>query len=296
LEALIDSPWARDACNDVAHGYLTAKLAHPDLKTSQFCTLYSKDISQMHDDDVKKAITAKSDKAELKRKQADKLKRKTAEATAALAAKAKKEAEAQKIKEEEARAAQVEAAEILAAKMRAAEEKKKEDEIKQAQSSSSGFLHDAALANIKNAGAVDFELDHPQAGAASSSGDLWSQFLGTKVAPSSVVEKAEQEKPVAPSSVVEIAEEEKPVVAAVAKPPLPPAPKVAEKKDVVVPKAAVKAEPKAAAKKTEAKKAAPKKVASLAVAKAPVTIAAPKKDDADAEGDGAAFWGEMFQG
>lgn len=47
-EALMDSPWAADACGDVAHGYLTAHLAHPGLEVAEFCPLYARDLQAMH--------------------------------------------------------------------------------------------------------------------------------------------------------------------------------------------------------------------------------------------------------
>jgi len=46
-EALMDSPWAADACGDIAHGYLTARLAHPGLAVPEFCPLYAKDLQAM---------------------------------------------------------------------------------------------------------------------------------------------------------------------------------------------------------------------------------------------------------
>jgi len=47
-EALMDSPWAADACADVAHGYLTAHLAHPGFEAAEFCPLYARDLQAMH--------------------------------------------------------------------------------------------------------------------------------------------------------------------------------------------------------------------------------------------------------
>jgi hypothetical protein len=46
-EALMDSPWAADACSDIAHGYLTARLAHPGLEVAEFCPLYAHDLHAM---------------------------------------------------------------------------------------------------------------------------------------------------------------------------------------------------------------------------------------------------------
>lgn len=47
-EALMDSPWAADACGDVAHGFLTARLAHPGMEVTEFCPLYARDLHAMH--------------------------------------------------------------------------------------------------------------------------------------------------------------------------------------------------------------------------------------------------------
>lgn len=47
-EALMDSPWAGDACADVAHGFLTARLAHPGMEVSEYCPLYARDLQAMH--------------------------------------------------------------------------------------------------------------------------------------------------------------------------------------------------------------------------------------------------------
>jgi len=47
-EALMDSPWAQDACADIAHGFLTAHLAHPGLEKAEYCPLYARDLRAMH--------------------------------------------------------------------------------------------------------------------------------------------------------------------------------------------------------------------------------------------------------
>jgi hypothetical protein len=46
-ETIMESPWAADACNDIAHGYLTARLEHPGLRVQDFCPLYARDIQAM---------------------------------------------------------------------------------------------------------------------------------------------------------------------------------------------------------------------------------------------------------
>jgi hypothetical protein len=46
-EAIMDSPWAVDVCSDIAHGYLTARLAHPGLEVTDFCPLYARDVQAM---------------------------------------------------------------------------------------------------------------------------------------------------------------------------------------------------------------------------------------------------------
>eukprot|EP00929_Paragymnodinium_shiwhaense_P068043 TRINITY_DN341_c4_g1_i1.p1 TRINITY_DN341_c4_g1~~TRINITY_DN341_c4_g1_i1.p1 ORF type:complete len:685 (-),score=255.92 TRINITY_DN341_c4_g1_i1:95-2149(-) len=51
LEALVESPWARDACIDLARGYLTARLALAKesvvLTPPQFCPRYARDLQSM---------------------------------------------------------------------------------------------------------------------------------------------------------------------------------------------------------------------------------------------------------
>jgi hypothetical protein len=47
-EALMDSPWAEDACSDIAHGFLTTRLAHPGFAVPDFCPLYARDLQAMH--------------------------------------------------------------------------------------------------------------------------------------------------------------------------------------------------------------------------------------------------------
>jgi len=46
-QALIKSPWASDACSDIAHAYLTMELEHPGTKPPQFCQLYTKKLQTM---------------------------------------------------------------------------------------------------------------------------------------------------------------------------------------------------------------------------------------------------------
>jgi hypothetical protein len=66
-QALIDSPWAADACDDIAHGYLTARLAHPGLPPADYCPLYSKDLQAMHAP-VAPAEQAKEDLQKLRKR------------------------------------------------------------------------------------------------------------------------------------------------------------------------------------------------------------------------------------
>jgi len=82
-QALIDSPWAADACDDIAHGYLTARLAHPGLPPSEYCPLYSKDLQAMHAG-LAPAEQAKQDLEKL-RKNRRGLKRRMAQAKAPVA-------------------------------------------------------------------------------------------------------------------------------------------------------------------------------------------------------------------
>jgi len=47
LEVLVESPWARDACADIARGFLTARLAEKTTSPAEFCQRYSTDLRQM---------------------------------------------------------------------------------------------------------------------------------------------------------------------------------------------------------------------------------------------------------
>merc|ERR1719159_1676475 len=47
IQALLGGPWASDACSDIAHGYLTARLAHPDLDKQDYCAMYKHDLSTL---------------------------------------------------------------------------------------------------------------------------------------------------------------------------------------------------------------------------------------------------------
>jgi hypothetical protein len=47
-ETIMESPWAADACSDIAHGFLTAHLEHPGLRVQDFCPLYARDLQAMH--------------------------------------------------------------------------------------------------------------------------------------------------------------------------------------------------------------------------------------------------------
>jgi len=166
ISALIDSPWARDACADIAHGYLVAHLAHPDLTKESFCPMYAEDLNRMRSVLTAETIRAskmpaKADSATVASELADELvKKKAAE-------------KAQALKQLRSR----QAAE-LAAKAKAAEEKKKleqqqkqqKSELADAEASGSMFLKDMAVANAKNADAAEFELKHPDGDS------FWSQF------------------------------------------------------------------------------------------------------------------------
>jgi len=66
VEALVDSPWSYDACADMAHSFLTAHLAHPDLKSADFCPLYANDLRQMHGRPESSAEAAKQDLEKLR--------------------------------------------------------------------------------------------------------------------------------------------------------------------------------------------------------------------------------------
>jgi len=77
-EEIMDGPWATEPCGDIAHGYLTAHLAHPELAVAEYCPLYARDLQAMHST-VPSAEPAKTD-VELMRKRGSKLKRKSAQA------------------------------------------------------------------------------------------------------------------------------------------------------------------------------------------------------------------------
>lgn len=66
-EEVMDSPWAADACGDIAHGYLTARLAHPGLEVADFCPLYAKDLHAMHSS-LPAAAQAEQEKQQLRKR------------------------------------------------------------------------------------------------------------------------------------------------------------------------------------------------------------------------------------
>lgn len=76
-EAIMDSPWAADACSDIAYGYLTTHLASPSMGATDYCPLYARNLQAMHAS-VPPAEKAKTD-VELMRKRGSKLKRKMAQ-------------------------------------------------------------------------------------------------------------------------------------------------------------------------------------------------------------------------
>lgn len=71
-QAFIKSPWAADACSDIAHAFLTMELAHPGTKPPQFCQLYSKKLQTMktarNDAAAEKEKAARDDVARLKQR------------------------------------------------------------------------------------------------------------------------------------------------------------------------------------------------------------------------------------
>jgi len=294
MGALIDSPWARDACTDLAHGYLVAHLAHPELMKESFCPMYAKDLNRMTSvvavQNAPAPVTktpAKVDKAAVAAKLAEELaKRKADEKVQALKQLRSRQSEALAAKAKAALEKKKQAA-------AAAEQKKEKAELSDAQQSGSMFLKDMAAANAKNADAAEFELKH-------NDGDsFWNQFSQPAPAKQVVV---------------------KPVVADV-KPTIVAKPVLAKAAPVQVPTMAVQ---------KPAAQAPPSKAALLPVAvsapadtqaaadsgfadmfggdSAPTTDAAPAAPVSKAEddvagaaaagadgGDGAEFWKQMFQ-
>jgi len=239
LEAIIDSPWARDACQDIAHGFLTARLAHPEMKSQDFCPMYAKDLGEMRDDSPSAAVlTAKSEAKKLRRHSDARLKIKTKEAVAAKAARTL----ALKAKED---AAKLEEAKKEAAAKAKAEAKAMALMLAEAKSDSVGFLHDAATANVANAGVVDWELDHPDGQ------DLQRQL-------------PQQVEHASAGAIVKTASSQHRAALAVRK---------------VAPSTV---------------RRSPSKVASAVTTKP--AAKSPAKPESGADADGAAFWGEMFQG
>eukprot|EP00927_Polykrikos_kofoidii_P077156 TRINITY_DN7412_c0_g3_i2.p1 TRINITY_DN7412_c0_g3~~TRINITY_DN7412_c0_g3_i2.p1 ORF type:complete len:564 (+),score=98.44 TRINITY_DN7412_c0_g3_i2:58-1692(+) len=90
LETFVESPWARDACGDLARGYLTARLEHPDSTLpAQFCPRYAQDLRDMRvepihssaDDRRKQAL---EDVLRLRRRALEKVRPTLAKAVAGL--------------------------------------------------------------------------------------------------------------------------------------------------------------------------------------------------------------------
>jgi len=71
-QTFIKSPWAFDACSDVAHAFLTMELAHPGTRPRQFCQLYTKKLQTMkgarNDASVDRSQRARDDVARLKQR------------------------------------------------------------------------------------------------------------------------------------------------------------------------------------------------------------------------------------
>merc|ERR1719446_356953 len=84
-QALIDSPWAADACADIAHSYLASRIAHPEMKTTDFCPSYAKDLQSMlsNSAEISPQTQAPDDATLLRRRHAQKSKMRVAEALSA---------------------------------------------------------------------------------------------------------------------------------------------------------------------------------------------------------------------
>jgi len=71
-QAYVKSPWAFDACSDIAHAFLTMELANPGTKPPQFCQLYTKTLQRMkgasNNADVEHSQAARNDVARLKQR------------------------------------------------------------------------------------------------------------------------------------------------------------------------------------------------------------------------------------
>jgi len=296
MSELIDSPWARDACADLAHGYLVAHLAHPDLTKEAFCPMYAKDLNRM-----KSVIVTESKPATKMPVPAN-----TAIADSKLADDiAKKKAvdfKAQALKQLRSR----QAAE-LAAKAKAAEEKKKLEqqeqqkrqqqkaEIADAEQSGSMFLRDMAKANAKNADAAEFELKHPDGDS------FWSQFSQPASKKQVAVQRVTA-KPVPSIITKAIPDVPTPVVAVATKAAAKPAPAAASSKAALLP-VDTQADVDSgfadmfggdAAVATDAVPAVPAAPAAKAGDDVAGTPADGAADGADGS-DGAEFWKQMFQ-
>jgi len=291
MAALIDSPWARDACADIAHGFLVAHLAHPDLKKESFCPMYAKDLKRM------RSVVAVASEVPTKPAQSPPPAKVDAAAVAAEAAKRKAAEKAQALKQLRSR----QAAE-LAAKAKAAAEKKKLEqqqqqrkaELADAQQSGSMFLRDMAAASANNADAAEFELKHPDGD------DLWSQF--SQPAPTKqVIAQPVYAKPATakPASAI-------PVNAMATKPPVKKlAAKVAPAAKAVLLPVAVSAPAAATPADVDSgfadmfgggDAAAPTDDAPAPpVSKAEDDVAGAAAAGADGGDDGAEFWKQMFQ-
>jgi len=290
MSTLIDSPWARDACADLAHGYLVAHLAHPDVTKEAFCPMYAKDLSRMQ------SVVTES-KPVIKTPLPVNTAAVTSQLSDELAKKKAADFKAQALKQLRSR----QAAE-LAAKAKAAEEKKKLEqkqqqqrqkaELSDAEKSGSMFLRDMAMANSKNADAAEFELKHPDGDS------FWSQF-SQPAAKKQVVAPSVAAKPTAAKIIVKpvVAKSEAvqvPVVAVAAKAsraallPVAVSPPADAQADVDSGFAAMFAGDSSVA--TDAAPAAP----SAPVSKAEDDAAGAAADGADG-GDGSEFWKQMFQ-
>lgn len=249
LQAVVDGPWATDACNDIAHGFLTARLAHPEVKKKDFCLMYKHDLEQLRG--AKKVPHARQ------------------AAVQPQTRKTKLPSDAQHAAEDLAKLKKRGAKKVL-------EKHQKAADVAEATHASSSFLRDAALSNVQNAGAVDWELGHPAAGAGD---DLWSQVRAASAGQADAG-----------------------VVAATSLGAAPPRREQQQPAHQERPKEQAKAPvklgtaPQPPARQEQPKAQAAKPVAALVGSKTSTEqgVATEADDDASNEG-GAEFWQEMFQ-
>lgn len=89
VQDVMDSTWAEDICTDVAHSFLTTKIALPKVQASAFCETYAQDLRRMRagKPTIAPASQAQQDVQRLRKRRVEKAKQRAAQVISAAPAK-----------------------------------------------------------------------------------------------------------------------------------------------------------------------------------------------------------------